>query len=62
MFQLWQFRDIFACEVVSFYCYILQQENFTFDMNSSEVELWNSFSFTKEKWYHKVLSFGHKYS
>ena len=45
MFQLFHFHDVFTCEVVDFSCFILQQENLTYDMKSSEVELWNIFFF-----------------
>ena len=34
-----------------FFCFILQQEYFTSGMKSYEVELWNSFSFSKTKVY-----------
>ena len=62
IFKFWQFHDVFACEVVDLSCLILQQEILTYDLNNSEVELWNIFSFAKAKWYNKVLSFGSKYS
>ena len=31
MFQFWQFRDVFACEVVDLSCLISKQENLTSD-------------------------------
>ena len=62
MFQFSQFHDVFTCEVVDFYCLIFQQENFTSDLKSSEVELWNILSFNKEKGDQKVLIFGSYYS
>ena len=62
MFWYWQFHNVFACEFVELSCFILQQENFTSDMKSSEVELWKSFYLTKTKCYHKVLRFGYNSS
>ena len=62
MFQFWQFHNVLACAVVYLYCLILQQEIFTSDMNSYEVEFWKSFSFAKVKGDHKVLIFGSKSS
>ena len=35
--SIFTFHDIFACEVVDFSCFILQQENFTSYMKISEV-------------------------
>ena len=60
MFQFWKFHDVFTCEVVYLSCFVLQPENFTSDLNSPELELRNSFSFTKAKRYHKFLIFGSK--
>ena len=62
MFQFLQLHDVFICEVVDFSCFVLQQENFTSGLKSSEVELWKSLSFTKAKGYHKVLRFVFKSS
>ena len=56
------FHDVFTCEVVYLSCFILQQENLTSDMKSSEVYLWKSFYLTKSKGYYKVLSFESKSS
>ena len=49
----------FPVRVIYFSCLMLQQGIFTSNMNSSEVELWNIFSFTKSKGDHKVLTFGY---
>ena len=62
MFQFWQLHDLFTCEIVYLYCFILKQENFTSELKSFEVELMESFSFTKAKGDHKVLDFGSKSS
>ena len=62
MFQFWQFHDVFACEVVDLSSLILQQENFTYDLKSSNVELWKRFSFVKAKGDRKFLIFGFKSS
>ena len=62
MFQFWQLYDVSEFKFVDFSCFIFQQESFTYDLKSSEVELWKSFSFTKSKGYHKVLIFGYNYN
>ena len=62
MFQFLQFHDLFTCEAVYLSYFILQQENFTSDLERSEVEFMESLSFTKAKGDHKVLSFGPKSS
>ena len=60
--QFRQFHDVYAFEVVGLSCFILQQEIFTPDMKSSELELWKISSFAKAKGDHKVLRFGSKSS
>ena len=62
MFQFWQFHGVFTHDVVYLSCFILQQEIFSSDLKSFEVELWNILSFIKKKGYHKVLIFGCKSS
>ena len=45
-----------------FFLFHISAENFNSGLKNSELELWESFPFTKEKWYHNLLRFGSKSS
>ena len=55
--KFWNFHDVFTCEVVCLYCFVIQQINFAYCLNKFKVKLWEWLYFYKAEWNYKSLWF-----